>query len=99
MVVLLTGSKTISAEHGKDKAGKIQRHMRIQRNAEKSSRAPWGKRPGKRRVLERWNHPLRQRLARFVRKTLSFSKSFVMHDACLKLFLHRYNLERAPILM
>ena len=38
---------------------------------------------------------LRQRLARFVRKTLSFSTSLLMHDACLKLFLHRYNIERA----
>ncbi len=35
MVVLRTGSKNISAEHVKGKAGKIQRHMRIQRNAEK----------------------------------------------------------------
>ena len=41
--------------------------------------------------VERLNNTLRQRLARFVRKTLSFSKSLVMHDACLKLFLHRYN--------
>jgi len=44
-------------------------------------------------------HELLQRLARFVRKTLSFSKSLVMHDACLKLFLHSDNLERAAILM
>lgn len=42
---------------------------------------------------------LRQRLPRFVRKTLSFSKSLFMHDACLRLFLHRYNLERAAMLM
>ena len=42
---------------------------------------------------------LRQRLARFVHKTLSFSKSLFMHDAWLNLFLHRYNLERAAILM
>jgi len=28
----------------------------------------------KRRALERWNNTLRQRLARFVRKTLSFSR-------------------------
>src|SRR5712692_2904274 len=35
---------------------------------------------------------LRQRLARFVRLTLSFSKSVVMHEACLLLFLHRYHL-------
>ncbi len=41
--------------------------------------------------VERWNNTLRQRLARFVRKTLSFSKSDEMHEACLKLFLHRHN--------
>ncbi len=38
----------------------------------------------------------RQRLARFVRKTLSFSKSDRMHEICLRLFLHRYNLSRCP---
>jgi insertion element IS1 protein InsB len=48
--------------------------------------------------VERWNTTHRQRLGRFVRKTLSFSKSLFMHDACLRLFLHRYNLERASIL-
>jgi insertion element IS1 protein InsB len=42
--------------------------------------------------VERWNNTLRQRLARFVRKTLSFSKSETMHETCLQLFLHRYNL-------
>ena len=36
---------------------------------------------GKRRMLERWNKTLRQRLARFVRKTLSFSKDPVMPEA------------------
>jgi IS1 family transposase len=41
--------------------------------------------------VERWNNTLRQRLARFVRRTLSFSKSDEMHEICLKLFLHRYN--------
>jgi insertion element IS1 protein InsB len=41
--------------------------------------------------VERWNNTLRQRLARFVRKTLSFSKSDEMHEVSLKLFLHRYN--------
>jgi insertion element IS1 protein InsB len=34
---------------------------------------------------------LRQRLARFVRRTLSFSKSDLMHEICLTLFIHRYN--------
>jgi insertion element IS1 protein InsB len=58
-----------------------------------------GKETGETAHVERWNNTLRQRLARFVRKTLSFSKSLLMHDACLNLFLHRYNLERANILM
>lgn len=54
-----------------------------------------GKETGETAHVERWNNTLRQRLARFVRKTLSFSKTLVMHDACLRLFLHCYNLERA----
>src|SRR5258708_21747478 len=57
-----------------------------------------GKETGATTHVERWNNTLRQRLPRFVRKTLSFSKSLVMHEACLRLFLHRYNLERALIL-
>jgi insertion element IS1 protein InsB len=51
-----------------------------------------GKESGQTAHVERWNNTLRQRLARFVRKTLSFSKSEVMHEICLRLFLHRYNL-------
>ena len=58
-----------------------------------------GKETGETAHVERWNNTLRQRLGRFVRKTLSFSKSMIMHDACLNLFLHRYNLARAIILM
>ena len=58
-----------------------------------------GKETGETAHVERWNNTLRQRLARFVRKTLSFSKSLLMHEACLNLFLNRYNLERASILM
>lgn len=50
-----------------------------------------GKESGQTAHVERWNNTLRQRLARFVRKTLSFSKSDVMHEICLRLFLHRYN--------
>ena len=41
--------------------------------------------------VERWNCTLRQRLGRFVRKTLSFSKSERMHDLALRLFIHSYN--------
>lgn len=54
-----------------------------------------GKETGETAHVERWNCTLRQRLGRFVRKTLSFSKSMLMHRACLDLFFHRYNLERA----
>ena len=58
-----------------------------------------GKETGETAHVERWNNTLRQRLARFVRKTLSFSQSLLLHEACLNLFLHRYNRERAIILM
>ena len=50
-----------------------------------------GKESGETSHVERWNNTLRQRLARFVRKTLSFSKSDVYHEAALKLYLHYYN--------
>ena len=59
---------------------------------------PVGKETGETAHVERWNNTLRQRLARFVRMTLSFSRSVVMHEACLLLFLHRYNRERAILL-
>lgn len=54
-----------------------------------------GKHSGLTAHVERFNNTLRQRLARFVRKTLAFSKSEYMHLICLHLFLQRYNLERA----
>ena len=47
--------------------------------------------------IERFNNTIRQRLSRFVRKALSFSKSEQMHLICLELFLHSYNLERRDI--
>ncbi len=50
-----------------------------------------GKDSGQTSHVERWNGTLRQRLGRFVRKTLSFSKSEEMHEICLPLFLHDYN--------
>ena len=49
--------------------------------------------------VERWINTLRQRLSRFVRKTLSFSKSPQMHYCSLKLFIYRYNLERRSIIL
>jgi IS1 family transposase len=57
-----------------------------------------GKETGETCHVERWNNTLRQRLARFVRMTLSFSKSELMHEACLLLFLHRSNLDWAILL-
>jgi len=57
---------------------------------------PCGKDSGLTAHVERWNNTLRQRLARFVRKTLSFSKSDRMHEICLRLFIHRYNLSLRP---
>jgi insertion element IS1 protein InsB len=57
-----------------------------------------GKETGETAHIERWNCTLRQRLGRFVRETISFSKSILMHIICLDLFLHRYNLDRATLL-
>jgi hypothetical protein len=50
-----------------------------------------GKETGLTAHVERWNNTLRQRLGRFVGKSLSFSKSEMMHELCLRLFLHDYN--------
>jgi len=57
---------------------------------------PGGKDSGLTAHVARWHNTLRQRLARFVRKTLSFSKSDEMHELCLRLFIHRYNLSLFP---
>jgi insertion element IS1 protein InsB len=51
-----------------------------------------GKETGETAHVERWNNTLRQRLARFVRKTLSFSKSDEFHEIVLRRFIHQYNL-------
>jgi insertion element IS1 protein InsB len=51
-----------------------------------------GKESGQTAHVERWNNTLRQRLARFVRKTLSFSKSDVYHNIVTKWFIAEYNL-------
>ena len=52
-----------------------------------------GKESGQTAHIERWNNTLRQRLARFVRKTLSFSKSETVHDLVLRFFIINYNLQ------
>lgn len=56
-----------------------------------------GKDTGLTNHVERFNNTLRQRLARLVRKTLSFSKPDTIHLICLHAFIVRYNLERAAI--
>ena len=58
---------------------------------------PVGKETGEAVHIERWNNTLRQQLARFLRKTLSFSKCIKMHEICLKLFIHCYNTELLPV--
>ena len=50
-----------------------------------------GKETGQTAHVERWNNTLRQRLARFVRKTLSFSKIDEFHEIALRRFIHYYN--------
>lgn len=51
-----------------------------------------GKDSGETAHIERFNNTLRQRLARYVRKTLSFSKSEYWHDLVTRLFIIHYNL-------
>jgi IS1 family transposase len=52
-----------------------------------------GKDSGQTNHMERWYNTLRQRLSRFVRKTLSFSKSEAYHHMVLKWFIAEYNLQ------
>ena len=51
-----------------------------------------GQESGETNQVERWDNTLRQRLARFVRKTLSFSKNDFYHELVLRLFIIRYNI-------
>jgi len=51
-----------------------------------------GKESGQLSHMERWYNTLRQSNARFVRKTLSFSKSDSMHEIVTRLFIIRHNL-------
>jgi IS1 family transposase len=52
-----------------------------------------GKETGLTSYIERFNNTLRQRVARLVRKTLSFSKSLENHIGAIWLFIHHYNAE------
>ncbi|WP_439637939.1 IS1 family transposase, partial [Spirulina sp.] len=50
-----------------------------------------GKESGLTSYIERLNNTLRQRVARLVRKTLSFSKKVENHIGAIWLFIHEYN--------
>lgn len=52
-----------------------------------------GKESGKTNHVERFNNTLRQRVARLVRKTLSFSKRLENHIGAIWYFIHHYNTE------
>lgn len=52
---------------------------------------PVGKESGLTNYIERFNCTLRQRVARLVRKTLSFSKKLENHVAAIWRFVHHYN--------
>ena len=54
---------------------------------------PKEKKSGATSHVERWNNILRQQLVCFVRKTLSFSKSDMMHRIMLGWFIIEYNLQ------
>lgn len=51
-----------------------------------------GKETGKTAYMERWNNTLRQRVGRYVRQTLSFSKCDVFHHLITQRFIIQYNL-------
>jgi len=54
------------------------------------------KKSGQRAPIERWHNTVRQRLARYVRKTLSFSRSLAFHEAVTRWFVIEYNLGLLP---
>ena len=58
-----------------------------------------GKETGETAHVERWNNTLRQRIGRFVRSSLSFSKSDEYHYLMTLWFIIDYNLEVASLTM
>ena len=59
---------------------------------------PVGKETGQTAHQEHWYLTLRQRVSRFVRKTLSFSKSEANHELITRWFIILYNLQVRPSL-
>ena len=60
---------------------------------------PVGKESGETSHMERWYCTLRQRQARYVRKTLSFSKSEAFHNMVTKWFIVDHNIARKNLLL
>jgi IS1 family transposase len=56
-----------------------------------------GKDSGLTAYIERFNCTLRQRVARLVRKSLSFSKSVENHMGAIKYFICHYNFQRKAL--
>ena len=56
-----------------------------------------GKDSGETNPVEPWNNTCRQSNARYVRKTLSFSKSDIYHELVTRLYIIRYNLTKASL--
>jgi insertion element IS1 protein InsB len=57
-----------------------------------------GKESGHTSGVERFNCPLRQRVSRLVRKSLSFSKRLANHIGAIKYFICHYNREEVGLL-
>jgi insertion element IS1 protein InsB len=60
-----------------------ERHKAITKHARKTNH------------IERFNNTLRQRVARLVRETLSFSKKLANHIGAIRYFICYYNFARA----
>ena len=52
---------------------------------------PSNKKSGQTTKIERFNHTLRHRCSRLVRKNLAFSKNFFNHEGAILYFLHHFN--------
>lgn len=68
---------------------------RIERCCPNEQHQACGKEEAETNHVERFNLTLRQRLGRLTRKTLSFSKSVLMHLIVFRLFLVHYNKSKA----
>jgi IS1 family transposase len=64
-----------------------ERHKAITKHARKTNH------------IERFNNPLRQRISRLTRETLSFSKKLAHHIGAIKYFICHDNLTKAPALL